>query len=440
MKKCVLVFFLIGSLVHIPPQPLVKAENLPSVKNVILLIGDGMGIHYTSSYRYLKDSSQTTEVEKTVFDPYLVGQQMTYPNDPDENITNSAAAGTALATGIKTYNNAISVDHNGKYLQTVLEAAKELGMATGIVATAEITHATPAAFGAHNKHRENMIDIADDYFDEEIKGKHKIDVILGGGRKYFEREDRNLVEEFKNDGFSYVKNTKELTTDQNEQIIGLFAKEGLPKMFDRNATIPSLEIMTSSAIERLNKNDQGFFLMVEGSQIDWAGHDQDIVSAMSEIEDFEKAFKAAIEFGKKDQHTLVIATADHSTGGYTMGANGIYNWHPSSIKAAKRTPDFIAESIASGTDVEKALRSYIKMPLTQDEIHSVKMAAETHDIKLIDDSIEEIFNLRTNTGWTTEGHTGVDVPVYAYGPSSEKLRGQINNTDIASLIFEVLKN
>jgi alkaline phosphatase len=417
----------------------VKSESLHGIKNIIFLIGDGMGVNYTSSYRYLKDNPKTKVIEQTEFDPYLVGLQMTYPDDPHENITNSAAAGTALATGHKTYNNAISVDRNHNVLKTVLEAAKEQGKGTGLVATSQVTHATPAAFAAHSQHRKNMRDIADDYFDERINGNHKIDVLLGGGKRYFDREDRNLIQEFKNDGYTFVTSNEELVVDQNNRVLGLFSNEGLPKMIDRNDDIPSLETMTKSAIERLKKNDNGFFLMVEGSQIDWAGHDQDIVSAMSEVEDFESAFKAAIEFAKSDQQTLVIATADHSTGGLTVGANGIYNWFPDSLKAVKRTPDFIAKKISNGTNVKKALETYIDLHLTKSEIKAVQKAAKTNDVEKIDSAIEEIFNKRTNTGWTTNAHTGVDVPVYAYGPHSDYLRGQINNINIAAFIFDALE-
>ena len=121
--------------------------------------------------------------------------------------------------------------------------------------------------------------------------------------------------------------------------------------------------------------------MVEGSQIDWAGHDNDIVGAMSEMEDFEKAFKAAIEFAKKDKHTLVVATADHSTGGYSIGANGIYNWLGEPIKAAKRTPDFMADQIVKGASVEETLKKYIDLELTDKEIQSVKTAAETKKLQ-----------------------------------------------------------
>ncbi|USK38477.1 alkaline phosphatase [Cytobacillus firmus] len=410
------------------------------IKNVIFLIGDGMGVSYTSAYRYLKDDPGTKFVERTELDKYLVGQQMTYPEDPEQNVTDSASAATAMSAGIKTYNNAIAVDNDGSEVKTVLEAAKEQGKATGLVATSEITHATPASFGSHDESRQNMNAIADDYYDELINGKHKVDVLLGGGTDLLVRKDRNIAEEFKKDGYSYVTNRKELLADKNEQVLGLFAERGMPKMIDRTEETPSLKDMTASAIERLNKDKDGFFLMVEGSQVDWAGHDNDIVSAMSEMEDFEKAFKAAIEFAKKDKHTLVVATADHSTGGYSIGSDGNYNWFSEPIKAAKRTPDFMAQEIANGASVEETLKEYIDLDLKEGEIQSVKKAAETKKAADIDNAIEEIFNQRSHTGWTTGGHTGEDVPVYAFGPASDRFAGQIENTDQAKLIFEILKS
>ncbi|MFV2050724.1 alkaline phosphatase [Metabacillus sp. YM-086] len=416
----------------------VKSNNA-EIKNVIFLIGDGMGVSYTSAYRYLKDSTDSKFVDRTELDKYLVGQQMTYPEDPEQNVTDSASAATAMSAGIKTYNNAIAVDNDGSEVKTVLEAAKEQGKATGLVATSEITHATPASFGSHDESRKNMNAIADDYFDELVNGEHKVDVLLGGGTDLFDRQDRNLVEEFQEAGFSYVTNKEELLNDKSGQVLGLFADRGMPKMLDRTDDIPSLEDMTTSAIDRLSQDKDGFFLMVEGSQIDWAGHDNDIVGAMSEMEDFEKAFAAAIEFAKKDKHTLVVATADHSTGGYSIGANGIYNWFGEPIKAAKRTPDFMAEAIVNGADVEETLTNYIDLELTSKEVQSVKDAAATGKAVNIDNAIEKIFNTRSNTGWTTGGHTGEDVPVYAFGPSSDRFVGQIENTDHAKIIFDILE-
>ncbi|MBT2641814.1 alkaline phosphatase [Bacillus sp. ISL-41] len=421
-------------------------ENSAKIKNVIFLIGDGMGVSYTSAYRYLKDNPETVEAEKTEFDKYLVGSQMTYPEDPEQNVTDSASAATAMSAGIKTYNNAIAVDNDGTEVKTVLEAAKENGKATGLVATSEITHATPASFGAHDESRKNMNAIADDYYDELVNGEHKIDVMLGGGLSNFVRNDRNLAKEFQKDGFSYVTNKQDLLNNKNEKVLGLFAPGGMDKMIDRNQETPSLEEMTKSAIQHLNKDKDGFFLMVEGSQVDWAGHDNDIVAAMSEMEDFEKAYKAAIEFAKKDKHTLVVATADHSTGGYSIGADGIYNWFGAPIKAAKRTPDFMAAEIANGADAEQTLKKYIDFKsvglpeLTAEEIQSVKDATQTKKARDIDNAIEQIFDKRSHTGWTTGGHTGEDVPVYAFGPGKERFYGQIDNTDNAKNIFDILAN
>ncbi|MGG3478096.1 alkaline phosphatase [Peribacillus frigoritolerans] len=414
----------------------------PEIKNVIFLIGDGMGVSYTSAYRYLKDSPGTKVAERTEFDKYLVGQQMTYPEDSAQNITDSASAATAMSSGVKTYNAAIAVDNDKSEVKTVLEAAKEKGKATGLVATSEITHATPASFGAHDENRKNMNSIADDYYNELIKGKHKIDVLLGGGKSNFVRPDVNLAKAFEKDGYSYVTDKNQMLKDKNEQVLGLFASEGLPKMIDRPSETPSLADMTSSAIQRLNKDKDGFFLMVEGSQVDWAGHDNDIVGAMSEMEDFEKAYKAAMEFAKKDKHTLVVATADHSTGGFSIGAKGIYNWYGEPIKAAKRTPDFMADAIVKGADVEKTLKQYINqnvVKLTDGEIKTVTEAAKSKNVTNVDNAIEAIFDNRTNTAWTTGGHTGEDVPVYAYGPYKERFAGQVDNTDQAKIIFELLK-
>lgn len=407
------------------------------IKNVIVLIGDGMGPSYMTSYRYFQDNPETKNIDPIAFDPYLVGMQTTYPEDEHENITDSASAATAMSAGIKTYNNAIAVDNNHTEVKTILEEAKSIGKSTGLVATSEITHATPAAFGAHDISRKNMNAIADDYYNELINGKHKVDVLLGGGLNNFVRSDRNLVEDFKKDGYSYVTNRDQLKTDRNTQVLGLFAPSGMDKMIDRKTETPSLQEMTQSALQRLSQNKKGFFLMVEGSQIDWAGHDNDIVAAMSEMKDFEKAFQAAIDFAKKDKHTLVVTTADHSTGGLSVGANGVYNFLPESLRAAKRTPDYMTAQIIAGKSVEETLSNYIDLDLKPAEIQSVKDAAATKDKVKIDNTIESIFNARSYAGWTTDGHTGEEVPVYAYGPGKEKFAGLIDNTQLAENIFTI---
>ena len=408
------------------------------IENVIFLIGDGMGPSYTTAYRSFMDDKTTPYMEKTAFDENLVGAQETYSWDPEESVTDSAAAGTAMAAGVKTYNGAISVDLDKKEVKTVLEEAKENEKATGLVSTSQINHATPASFGAHDESRNNYNDIADDYYDEMINGEHKVDVLLGGGTSYFDRADRNLTDEFQKDGYSYVTSKDELAKDNNEQILGLFAPKGMDKAIDRTKDTPSLQDMTEAALDRLSEDKDGFFLMVEGSEIDWAGHDNDAVAAMSEMEDFEKAYKAAIEFAKKDKHTLVVTTADHSTGGFAMGRDGEYKWDPAPLKAAKKTPDYMAAKIAEGADVEKTLNENIDLDLTSDEIASVQKATETNDVVEIDNAIEKIFDLRSGTGWTTGGHTGVDVNVYAYGPQSEKFAGLHDNNETGQMVMDLL--
>ncbi|MDC3414520.1 alkaline phosphatase [Aquibacillus sp. 3ASR75-11] len=417
-----------------------KGEDQARIKNVIFLIGDGMGPTYTTAYRSFQDDKSTPYSENTAFEEYLVGMQETYSWDPDQSVTDSAAAATTMATGIKTYNGAIAVDMEKNNVKTVLEQAKEDGKATGLVATSQINHATPASFGAHNESRNNYNEIADSYFDELINGQHKIDVMLGGGTAYFDREDRNLTEEFQQDGYSYVTTKQEMANDTNDQVLGLFAPKAMDKMIDRTEDAPSLADMTDSALDRLSQDKDGFFLMVEGSQIDWAGHDNDAVSAMSEMADFEAAYKEAIEFAKKDKHTLVVTTADHSTGGMTMGRDGEYKWDPAPLKAAKRTPDFMAGEIADGANVEETLKNYIDLELTQEEIQSVKGAAVEGSTGDIDAAIERIFDIRSGTGWTTGGHTGVDVNVYAYGPESDKFAGLNDNSETGQKVLEVLSN
>lgn len=417
-----------------------KESKNGKAKNVIFMIGDGMGNPYTTALRYMNDNPDTMEMEKTAFDPYLVGLQTTYPEDEKENVTDSAAAATAMSGGVKTYNNAIAVDNDKSDVKTVLEQAKENGMSTGIVATSEITHATPASYGAHEESRKSEDAIANDYYDEMINGKHKIDVMLGGGTDFFERDDRNVAEQFKKDGYSYVKSADELKKDDNKQILGLFAESGMDKMIDRDEKQPSLADMTTSALDRLKGDKDGFFLMVEGSQIDWAGHDNDVVGAMSEMRDFEQAFEKVRDFAKENGETLVIVTADHSTGGISIGSDGEYNWDPAPIQAAKHTPDYMAEQIVNGASVEETLANNIDLEMTPEEVASVKTAAEKGDQTEIDNAIEKIFDKRSGTGWTTDGHTGDDVPVYAFGPQKEKFAGLIDNTDQANQIFELLKN
>lgn len=411
-----------------------RVAKEPEVKNVILLIGDGMGPSYTTAYRYVSDDPETSGMDRTIFDEYLVGMAATYSDDILENITDSAAAATAMSAGIRTYNGAIAMDRKQQPVETVLEVAKKKGKSTGLVATSQINHATPAAFAAHNITREDYEAIADAYYDELINSEHKIDVMLGGGTNYFERSDRDLVSEFKESGYNYVTTKEDLLGNNSEKLLGLFAPVGLPPKIDRDETIPSLADMTKVALDQLNKNKTGFFLMVEGSQIDWAGHENDAVTAMSEMDDFARAFEVVIEFAQKNPNTQVVLTADHSTGGLSIGRDGKYILDTAVIQGIQRTPEFLANEIKSGQSVKEVFEEYIHYNFQPTDLRDIQEIADQNS-DATEDALKQLFNETAGIGFTTDGHTGVDVPVYAYGPRTKDFLGHMHLIDIANHIF-----
>ncbi|WP_458110144.1 alkaline phosphatase [Bacillus zhangzhouensis] len=421
-----------------------KQTKVP--KNIIFIVGDGMGMPVIKAYRTFKQEKHSSSKEQTVWDPYLVGMQTTHPDDPRDNITDSAAAATAMATGKKTYNDAIAVNHETEPLRSIVEAAKEARMRTAFVVSSDITDATPAAFGTHNVSRKNKDQIADHFFDEKIGGEHKVDILLGGGMQYFDRKDRDLVQEFKKSGYSILRSKGDLTSQSSAKMLGLFQEDELDRAIDRPKHVPTLKDMTQAALTQLNQDNQhGFFMLLEGSTIDSAGHENDVVGAMSEMEDFEKAVQAALQFAKKDRETLVVITADHATGGFSFGADGMtsetgYKWDPAPILAAKKTPVYMAKKIAGGQSVRDVLHTYIDVSLTAEEILQVEKAAQSGKASSIQLSIQRIFDQRSFTGWTTFAHTGEDVPVYAYGPGKAAFQGWIDNTKQGKNLFQMIES
>ncbi|MBB6601915.1 alkaline phosphatase [Bacillus pumilus] len=415
-------------------------------KNVIFIIGDGMGMPVIKAYRTFKQEKLGSPKAQTVWDPYLVGMQTTHPDDPRDNITDSAAAATAMATGKKTYNDAIAVNQEKEPLRSVVEAAKEAQMKTAFVVSSDITDATPAAFGTHNVSRKNKEQIADHFFDEKIGGEHKVDILLGGGMQYFDRKDRDLVKEFEKSGYSILRSKDDLTTQSSSKMLGLFQEDELDRAIDRPKHVPTLKDMTQSALAQLNQdNSHGFFMLLEGSTIDSAGHENDVVGAMSEMEDFEKAVQTALQFAKKDQETLVVITADHATGGFSFGADNMtsetgYKWDPAPILAAKKTPVYMAKKIAGGQSVRDVLHTHIDFSLTNEEISQVEKAAQSGKASTIQLSIQHIFDQRSFSGWTTFAHTGEDVPVYAYGPGKAAFQGWIDNTKQGKNLFHIIES
>ncbi|WP_440876692.1 alkaline phosphatase [Thalassotalea sp. PLHSN55] len=425
-----------------------------SPKNIIMIVADGMGPAYTTAYRYYRDNPETDTVEATIFDRYLVGMSSTYPDKVSGVVTDSAASATALASGVKTYNGAIGLDVNKQPVETVLEWAKKQGKKTGVVVTSQVNHATPASYLSHNESRQNYNAIADSYLDDGIKA----DVILGGGWQYFIRDDRNLVAEFKQQGFHYVDNYDALTELPNKPLLGLFADKGLPWALDD--TNPNrLSVLTQSATQLL-ENPQGYFMLVEASQIDWGGHVNDVAAAMTEMDDLAATLEYLSSYVEQNPDTLVVLTADHSTGGFTIGANGKYAWQPEVLHKLTMSPQTIAKQLLEIDITLKEANKLLSFELTKKELMSLqqakyeanealqryfslslaeqKLKKEPKATKYMHKAVTQLIDVRTNTGWTSSGHTGIDVPVFAFGPKSELFNGKLDNTDIAKTIFRLL--
>ena len=426
-----------------------------SPKNIIMIVGDGMGPAYTSAYRYFNDNPNTPEIEETVFDRTLVGMSSTYPAPISGYVTDSAAGATALSTGVKTYNGAIGVDVNKQPVETVLERAKSLGKKTGVVVTSQINHATPASFMSHNVDRNNYDEIADSY----IENYAHYDIVLGGGWKFFIRENRNLITEFQDLGFQYIDSYAGLPTLQkNKPVIGLFDQVGLPWALD-DSDQSRLKTMTKAAVEHL-ENDQGFFMLIEASQVDWGGHSNDIAAAMGEMRDLATTLEYLEDYVAKHPDTLVVLTADHSTGGLTLGTDGQYSWLPEVLRAMQHSPSKIAEKLVDAEITQKYADELFNFKLSAEELAQLKAAKEPNQGKSQRDSkgnpyadasanmnkqtlyvaIKHILNKRTLTGWTTGAHTAVDVPVFAFGSHSTTFNGLKTNTQIAKKIFTLLGN
>jgi alkaline phosphatase len=280
-----------------------KATKVKRPKNIILLIGDGMGLSQITAGMYANGNKIALERFK------YIGLSKTHSGD--NLITDSAAGATAFSCGKKTYNKAIAVDMNKNPMKTILEEAESRGLFTGVVATSEITDATPASFYAHQPYREMEEEIALDAL------KVDMEVFSGGGRKFFtsRKDGRNLEKEFAAKGYTVATSAEEAEKSVSKWVY-LAAEEGMPKISEGRGDF--LSRMTKKAIETLSKSPRGFFLMSEGSQIDWGGHANDSKYIINEMLDFSKTIDIAMDFAEKDGETLVIVTADHETGGYGL--------------------------------------------------------------------------------------------------------------------------
>jgi alkaline phosphatase len=369
----------------------------PAAKNVILLIGDGMGAaHRTAARLY----SVGRDGELAMDTLPVAGMARTWSTE--SVVTDSAAAGTALATGVKTFNAGIAVDANKNPVLTILEMAQEAGKSVGLVTTVQLAHATPAVFAAHNPNRSDYLGIALDMFE------HDVDVLLGGGEDYLlpagtpgcyaddgdRTDDRNLIDEAVQKGYKHVCTEADFAAvdpETTDKLLGTFADLEMTRPFS-----PSLAAMTDKAIAILSGDTDGFFLMIEGGQIDSAAHANDALNTLGDTVDFDEAVRLALDFQAQHPDTLVIVTADHATGGLTI----------EDVPQDEACPE----------------------PLPDDDRECKNALHE-------DGPFEEKGGGRFWLDWTSVSHTADDVPVTAVGPHADDLTGYYENTHI----FEVMQ-
>lgn len=421
-----------------------------AVKNVIIMIPDGMSPAAVTLTRLYQDG------KPLAMDEIACGMVKTY--SADAPIADSAPAATAYATGFRSHTGYIGVLPDEatmpgeapispldarRPVATVLEAARLAGKSTGLVFTCEAPHATPASFSAHYPDRKNY----DDLLEQMVY--QNMDVVLGGGAQYLtpsaRKDGEDLVAEIKRLGYDYVTTPDQLARSTANKIWGAFAPKDLAYDFDRDPTKePSLAEMTKKAIEVLSKNPKGFFLMVEGSKIDWASHANDPIGVISDILAFDKAVKVALDFAKSSKNTIVIVAADHANGGISIGDRDTSNNYDKlrlkeivgPLRKAKLTGEGVEKKLLPDkSNIREVMATYYGISdLTNEEIAAIK-EAKSGSLNYV---VGPMISKRAHIGWTTNGHTGDDVVLYVYDPTGERPTGVIHNVDIARYIEKSL--
>ncbi len=441
-----------------------NSAGFKPVKNIILLVGDGMGL--TQIYvpdRYLEDLYGEHLIIPTIKTRGLI---TTYSLSSE--VTDSAAAATALFSGYKTINHMINELPNGSVPHRTLgEIFKAEGKSVGIVTSTRLTHATPAGIYAHVKSR---------YMENEIALqllKFEPTVALGGGLEYFlpksmggKRTDgRNLIKAFEKEGYAVVFNESQLMNvnpEKTNKLLGVFSNSHMAFEVDRehipsDECQPSVAEMTEVALKILSKNPRGFFLMVEGGRIDHACHEHDPKAEIMDTIAFDKAVRVALEFQKTHPDTLVIVTADHETGGMSVGRGTFYEANFSALKNINCSISYLDKQIVSkhlnGTAVEKLVEKWWHTRLSKEEeelLFSHNLTSEVRDRNILTDfprvneyvrnwagfALAKIESERAKIGWTSFAHTGVPVPVYAVGKDSQLFKGFYDNTGIYTRVLE----
>ena len=425
---------------HAPPtpaEPEVRAPtSVPAVgerpRNVVLLIADGFGPASATMGR----SAAAALGRPFALDAMLTGSVETSPTDG--RVTDSAASATAYACGLKTYNGAVGMTPERRPCRTVLEAAEARGMATGLVATSRITHATPASFAAHVEQRAQEPEIAVQMMASGV------DVLFGGGLQFFagRPDGRDLLGDARADGWSVATDRAGFDALDAAPAIALFGRGHMAYEVDREAAEqPSVAEMTARALDLLSAagGDAGFFLMVEGSRIDHAGHANDPIGHLHDILAYDAAVGAALAWAEADGQTLVVSTADHETGGMTLARDGVYAWDPAPLLRATASFEGMASAIERGGDPAETLRAGLGVEALPDgAAEAVRAAFAAGDRASLSDLLDTLVSEPAGVGWTTGGHTAVDVGLYAAGPGAEAFAGALANDAVGRALFEVL--
>ena len=448
MKKKVLIALLLVMALFVTTVPAFAASleevNVEEpVKNIIMLIPDGMPIDAVTFTRWYRNN------EPLVMDSIVTGLVRTY--SADAVIADSAPAGTAMATGYKSRTGHVGVlaPENTipgleplaegdalKPVANLCELARLAGKSTGVIATSELMHATPADFSAHDASRKNY----DGLSEQQVFSQ--VDVFLGGGTIFYQpegREDGKDIYAIMNERYNVVHSPSELETVTEGPLFGLFAETAMDYDFDRNPEEqPSLAEMTTKAIEILSQNENGFFLMVEGSKIDWASHPNEVVGQISDILAFDAAVEVALNFAKEDGNTIVIAATDHGNSGMSIGNHNTSSGYDKlpldafindTILNAKNTAEGIEKLLNEDrSNVKEVMAEYYGIENLSDmEIKAIEKCEEGGLQGLIGPMMAE----RVNVGYTTTGHTGGDVTLYCYAPENvDVLSGLVENSDI----------
>ncbi len=420
-------------------------------KNIILMIGDGMGpahiqITWLYATRQLGKGLAMIEVMDNGRTAYMVN------DTADSTVTESAAAATQMATGVRVLAKSIGIGPDGKILKTILEMAKEKKKVTGVVTTSRITDATPAAFVAHVEHRSDEIGIADQLI------KSDVNILFGGGKDFFipesekgkRKDGRNLLNEAKQNRYAVVETAEEMKKAEGEKILGLFNQGYMNFEIDRKGTSePSLAEMTGKALGVLGKKEQGFFLMVEGGRIDHAAHYYDIGSVVNDTLAFDEAVKVAYNFQKGNPDTLLIITADHETGGlvvlpYTPTSKEYEGINLEAI--SKITGSFLRRDRELGQNpspekIKEVMKKYYDIDLTEEQVkviheNPLKQIDPRHFTKYGNAGIAFVLRLHHRIGWGTDSHTATPLFLWGVGPGSERIKGWRHNTEVLSIMKE----